>query len=96
MDNINLKEDKERHETLLGVKIEYNLKWHKTIDDLRSKLKTRLAGMLKLKHTVSFAMLKVINQGTSILSWCTVSPSMVGVTKLIFRPSNLSKTRLPR
>ena len=72
MDNINLKEDKERHETLLGVKIEYNLKWHKTIDDLWSKLKTRLAGLLKLRHIVPYAMLKVITQGifNSVMVYC--------------------------
>ena len=72
MDSIILEENVERCEALLGVKIEYNLKWQKTLDDLHSKLKKRLAGLFKLRYIVPFAMLKVITQGifNSVLVYC--------------------------
>ena len=57
---------------MLGVKLEYNLKWHKTLDDLHSKLKKRLAGLFKLRYIVPYSMLKVITQGifNSVLVYC--------------------------
>ena len=72
MNNIKLKENAERCEKLLGVQIEYNLKWHKTIANLRLKLKSRLAGLSKLRYIVPFSSLKIITQGifNSILVYC--------------------------
>ena len=72
MDNITLQESPERYETLLGVQIEYHLKWHQTLKDLLSKLKKRLAGLSKLRSIVPFGMLKVITQGifNSVLVYC--------------------------
>ena len=59
MDNITV----ERCEKLLGVNIESNLKWHKTIAELRLKLKSRLAGLLKLRYVVPYSYLKIITHG---------------------------------
>ena len=68
MDNITV----ERCEKLLGVNIESNLKWHKTIAELRLKLKSRLAGLLKLRYVVPYSYLKIITHGifNSILVYC--------------------------
>ena len=72
MDSITVHEGDERCEKLLGVIIEYNLKWHKTIAELRVKLKSRLAGLLKLRYVVPYNYLKIITQGifNSILIYC--------------------------
>ena len=72
MDSITVHEGGERCEKLLGVNIEYNLKWHKTIAELRLRLKSRLAGILKLRYVVPYNNLKVITQGifNSILIYC--------------------------
>ena len=72
MDNIVLKESLERSETLLGVEIEYNLKWHKNINILQSKLKKRLAGLSKLRCIVPYHMLKSITEAifNSVLVYC--------------------------
>ena len=72
MDSITVHEGDERCEKLLGVNIEYNLKWHKTIAELRLRLKSRLAGILKLRYVVPYNNLKVITQGifNSILIYC--------------------------
>ena len=72
LNNTKLKESSERCEKLLGVQIQYNLKWHKTIAELRRKLKSRLAGLLKLRYIVPFNSLKIITQGifNSILVYC--------------------------
>ena len=72
MDGITLKEDTERCEKLLGVHIQYDLKWQKTLEELRNKLKKRLAGLQKLKNVVPFPQLKIITQGifNSVLVYC--------------------------
>ena len=72
MDNIQLKENVERYETLLGVQIEFSLKWHKTLEELQHKLKKRLSGLSKLRYIVPYSMLKTITQGifNSILVYC--------------------------
>lgn len=72
MNSISLKETADRCETLLGIKLEYNLKWHKTLDELHSKLKKRLAGLFKLRYIVPYSMLKVITQGifNSVVVYC--------------------------
>ena len=68
MDNITV----ERCEKLLGVNIESNLNRHKTIAELRLKLKSRLAGLLKLRYVVPYNYLKIITHGifNSILVYC--------------------------
>ena len=72
MDGVELEENLEKCEVLLGVSIEYSLKWHKTIQGLQSRLKQRLAGLSKLKFIVPYAMLKTITQGifNSVLIYC--------------------------
>ena len=72
MDSITVHEGDERCEKLLGVVMESNLKWHKTIAELRVKLKSRLAGSLKLRYVVPYNYLKIITQGifNSILIYC--------------------------
>ena len=72
MDGIKLKEVAERSEKLLGVYIQYNLKWQRTLEELRKKLKKRLAGLQKIRSVVPFHQLKIITQGifNSILVYC--------------------------
>ena len=74
MDNIAVNEDDERCEKLLGVNIEYNLKWLKIIAELRLKLKSRLAGLLIIsnRYVVLYSYLKIITHGifNSILVYC--------------------------
>ena len=59
-------------EKLLRVQIEYNLKWHRTIAALRLKLKSRLAGLMKLRYVVPYNSIKIITQGifNSIMVYC--------------------------
>ena len=61
-----------RCEKLLGVQIEYDLKWHRTIAALRLKLKSRLAGLMKLRYVVPYNSIKIITQGifNSIMVYC--------------------------
>ena len=94
MNNIKLKECEERCEKLLGVQIEYNLKWHRTIAALRLKLKSRLAGLMKLRYVVPYNSIKIITRVSSIASWYTVFPSRVGVTELIWKVSKFFRIRL--
>ena len=72
MDNILLKEDKDKCELLLGCHIQANLKWKKQVDELLLKLKTRLVGLLKLKFALSFSMRKAVTEGifNSVLVYC--------------------------
>ena len=72
MDGIKLIENKERNEHLLGVYIQYNLKWQKTLGEVRIKLKKRLAGLLKLRNCVPFPQLRMISQGLfdSVMVYC--------------------------
>ena len=60
MDEVLLKEDPDKCEFLLGCHIQSDLKWQKQIHSLISKLRKRLAGLLKLKFIVPFQMLKTI------------------------------------
>ena len=70
--NTVIQEDQEKYEVLLGVKMQANLKWNLHVEGLKGKLKTRLAGLNKLKYIVPFETLKTIVQGifTSILVYC--------------------------
>ena len=72
MDGVVLKETDEKCELLLGIQIQSNLKWHKTLQELQSKLQKRLAGLAKLRYIVPYTMLKIITQGifNSILIYC--------------------------
>ena len=49
MDGISLKEIEEKCEVLLGVKIKSDLKWSLQVKELTTKLKTRIAGLEKLR-----------------------------------------------
>ena len=57
---------------LLGVHIQSNLKWHKHLNQLKQKLKSRLAGLRKLQFVVPGSALKTIAQGIfdSSLVYC--------------------------
>ena len=58
MDNIRLQQNQEKCEGLLGCKIQSNLKWKNQIKELLSKLRTRLAGLAKLKFIFNFSIRK--------------------------------------
>ena len=72
MDNITLGEDSERTESLLGIELEFNLKWHKTVQKVQLKLKKRLAGLTRLRFLVPLNTFKIISQGifNSVLVYC--------------------------
>ena len=72
MDGIILKETKESAESLLGIKVQNNLKWSIQIQSLSSKLKQRLAGLEKLKYVMSSSAKNTIVQGVfnSVLCYC--------------------------
>ena len=72
MDNIRLKQDKDKCELLLGCQIQANLKWKNQVTELLSKLRTRLVGILKLKFVLSFSLRKTIAEGifNSVLVYC--------------------------
>ena len=59
---IKLKQNESRSETLLGVKIQSNLKWSEQIKCLGSKLQIRLAGLEKLKYVMNRQKRKTIVQ----------------------------------
>ena len=73
MDGFKLSESEEHSEYLLGVYIQADLKWTKQIDELKSKLKTRLTGLSTIRNIVtSLDFRKQIAEGvfTSILVYC--------------------------
>ena len=72
MDGIMLEECPEKSELLLGCTVQSNLKWHSQVENLISKLKTRLTGLNKLKYLVPYSTRKTITQSifTSILVYC--------------------------
>ena len=72
MDNIRLQQDQDKCELLLGCKIQVNLKWKIQIKYLQSKLRTRLAGLAKLKFILNFSLRKSITDGifNSVLVYC--------------------------
>ena len=81
MDGILLKENNEKCELLLGVKIQSNLKWNKQIAWLVGKLKTRVIGLHKLKFLVPYQTRNTIVTGifNSVLIYCL--PLYGGITK---------------
>ena len=73
MDGFKLAESAEHFESLLGVQIQPDLKWTKQVDVLKSKLKTRLTGLSKVRHIVpSVSSRKTVAEGifTSMLIYC--------------------------
>ena len=72
MDGILIEEGKEKSELLLGCYIQSNLKWHVQVENLLSKLKTRLAGLNKIKYIVPYNNRKIITQSifNSIMIYC--------------------------
>ena len=61
-----------KNEKLLGVFIQSNLKWRYHLDQLKIRLKSRLAGLERLKFIVPQSSLKLISQGIfdSTLLYC--------------------------
>ena len=59
-------------EALLGCWVEPNLKWHKQVNALLTKLQTRLAALQKLQNVIPVKSRKTIAEGifTSVLSYC--------------------------
>ena len=72
MDGFKLAESKENYETLLGVNFTPDLKWGKHMEELQSKLKTRLTGLLKVRYVLTPKYMKVIAEGifNSVLIYC--------------------------
>ena len=72
MDGLVIEESSEKSELLLGCTIQSDLKWHSQIENLLSKLKTRLAGLSKLKYLVPFGIRKTITQSifNSVMVYC--------------------------
>ena len=72
MDGILIEESLEKCELLLGCTVQSNLKWHTQTENLLSKLKTRLAGLIKIKHIVPYSIRKTITQSifNSIMTYC--------------------------
>ena len=72
MDGLVLEESQESCETLLGVEMDANLKWHSQIKKLLGKLKTRLVGLNKLKFIVPYETRKTMTMGifNSVLIYC--------------------------
>ena len=72
MDGLQLEESKDMFETLLGLQIEPNLKWHKQVEVLLERLKKRLTGLQKLRNIIPYHLRKRITEGmfTSILVYC--------------------------
>ena len=72
MDGFTLEESSEKCETLLGIEIDSNLKWHSQIRKLMKKLKDRLAGMASVKFVPPFQLRKSVSEGlfNSVLGYC--------------------------
>ena len=72
MDGITLEENPEHQETLLGIIVDANLKWHGQISALLKKLKKRLAGLGHIRSCLPFNLRKVVSEGmfTSVLGYC--------------------------
>ena len=72
MDEIKLTETKGNAESLLGIKIQNNLKWSMHVEILSSKLKQRLAGLEKIRYVMGCATKNNLVQGifNSVLCYC--------------------------
>ena len=81
MDGVILKETKENAESLLGIKVQNNLKWSIQIQSLSSKLKQRLAGLEKLKYVMSCSAKNTIVKGVFNSVLCYYLPLFGGCSK---------------
>ena len=72
MDGVQLQEDPQHSETLLGIIIDSDLKWHGQVKNLLGKLKTRLAGLSHVRHVLQYPQRKAVSEGVfnSVLSYC--------------------------
>ena len=72
MDNIVLEEDPQHMETLLGITVNANLKWHGQITNLLDKLKKRLTGLSHVKFVLPYFLRKMVCEGlfNSVLGYC--------------------------
>ena len=72
MDGVLLQEDEAKSELLLGCSIQSNLKWNVQVENLLSKLKTRLTGLYKIKFIVPYSIREIITHSifNSILVYC--------------------------
>ena len=72
MDGYKLEESEEPSETILGVALQPDLKWHAHVECLMLKLKSRITGLSKVKYVVSLSFRKTLLEGifNSILTYC--------------------------
>ena len=72
MDGVALEESKELKEVLLGVTVHNDLEWSCQVEALVGKLKTRLAGLDRLRYIMNPASKKIIVEGVfnSMLYYC--------------------------
>ena len=72
MDGICLPQSESNYETLLGCKIQSNLKWAEHKGDLKRRLSNRIAGVYCIRKAIPLKTLKIICQGwfNSILVYC--------------------------
>ena len=72
MDGILLEEDPKHRETLLGISVDANLKWHSQIENLLEKLKSRLAGLAHIRYVLPYNLRKIVSEGmfNSVLGYC--------------------------
>ena len=72
MDGYALEESPDKSETLLGIEIDSNLKWHNQIAKLLQKLKKRLAGLAHIKFVLPYHLRKIVSEGmfNSVLVYC--------------------------
>ena len=72
MDGVRLEQDAGKSETMLGCRIQGDLKWHNQIQALLSKLRARLAGLAHIKFILPLQTRKIISEGmfNSALVYC--------------------------
>ena len=72
MDDVQLQQDEAGVELLLGCQVQANLKWKYQIAVLEKKLRSRLAGLLNLKHILPINIKKTVTEGVfnSVLGYC--------------------------
>ena len=72
MDGLQLQESQEKSEFLLGCELQPNLKWSSQIEQLETKLKSRLVGQTSIRYIVPFHILNTITIGlfSSVLVYC--------------------------
>ena len=72
MEEFVLEESEVKCETLLGIEIDSNLKWHSQIGKLMEKLKDRLAGLAHVKFVLPYQLRKSVSEAlfNSVLGYC--------------------------